>query len=338
MFLSGCKRFTIMGIDQQEGSGRALKAAAAVKGKRRTDLWRNKSLYAMLMPGIAFLVVFNYLPMIGIIIPFKNITYSTDFFSTLFGSEWIGLRNFSFFFESPDAVRIVRNTVLYNAVFIILGLIFPVSLAIMLHELLNRRLAKLYQTVLFMPYFLSWVVVGYLVYAFISQTGYINSAILGWFGMEPIEFYMESKYWPYILTFMNVWKYTGYGIIVYLAALAGIDDSYYEAAAIDGATKLQQIRMITIPLLTPMMMIMTILAVGRIFSGDFGLFFNVTLNQGIIRETTDVIDVYVYNALMTMGDIGMSSAVGLLQSLVGFFMVLTTNYITGKFNSENRLF
>lgn len=303
------------------------------------ELGKNRVLYAMLVPGIVLLLLFSYLPMFGVVIAFKDMHYASTFFKSLADSPWIGLDNFRFFTDTPDAWMITRNTIGYNLVFIALGLVVPITISIMLHELLQRRVAKFYQSLIFLPNFLSWVVVAYIVYAFLStEYGFINNFILEPLGIDPVHFYRESKYWPFILVFMNVWKHTGYSVVIYLAALSGIDDSYYEAATIDGATKGQQIRFITLPLLAPMISILTIMAVGRIFSADFGLFFNVPLDQGSLRSATEVIDTYVYHSLMGSGDIGLSSAAGLYQSMVGFVLVLTANLVAKKIDDEYRLF
>jgi putative aldouronate transport system permease protein len=322
----------ISGTAQKHKSTKRKGLASFVK-----EIKLNGLLYTMMIPGIVFLLLFAYLPMFGVIIAFKSLEFKKTFWDTLIQSPWVGFDNFEFFLNTPDAWRIFRNTIGYNVVFIIGGLVLTVALAIMLHELLSRKAAKFYQTVMFMPYFLSWVVVGYLAYAFLAPSGFINNGVLELLKIEKIVFYQDTRVWPYVLIFLNFWKYTGYGIIVYLASLTAIDETYYEAATIDGATKWKQIRHITLPFLTPMMVILTILAVGRIFSGDFGLFFNVTLNQGAIKEVTEVIDTYVYNALMFGGGVEMGAAAGLFQSVIGFILIMTANYITGKINDDNKL-
>ncbi|WP_438433588.1 ABC transporter permease [Gorillibacterium sp. sgz500922] len=292
----------------------------------------------MLIPGILLLLMFSYLPMFGVVIAFKDMRYGATFFRSLMDSPWIGLDNFSFFTSTPDAWRITRNTLGYNLVFIVLGLVVPISISLLLFELLHKKAAKLYQSIIFLPNFLSWVVVSYVVYAFLHPTNGFLNKVIELTGADAISFYQEPKYWPFILVFMNIWKHAGYSVVIYLAALSGIDESYYEAAMIDGASKWQQIRSITLPLLTPMISILTIMAVGRIFSADFGLFFNVPLNQGSLRETTEVIDTYVYHSLMSSGDIGLSSAAGLYQSVVGFVLVLAANLFARKIDEDYKLF
>ncbi|WP_411431076.1 ABC transporter permease [Paenilisteria weihenstephanensis] len=293
----------------------------------------------MVLPGVAWFVIFAYLPMFGTVIAFKD--YRVDgngFISSLMSSDWVGLDNFKFLFRTDDAFIITRNTVLYNLVFIIVGLLLGVALAIVFNSLVNKRMAKVYQTGMLFPYFLSWVVVSYFLYSFLSEdSGLLNSMIVA-FGGDPISWYSDPQYWPFILIFMNIWKGLGYGSIVYLAAIAGIDRNYYEAAMIDGAGKWQQIRHVTIPALTPLIIILTILNVGKIFNSDFGLFYQLPRNSGPLFPVTDVIDTYVYRGLTSLGDISMSAAAGLYQSIVGFILVMLTNYIVKKIDPEYALF
>jgi putative aldouronate transport system permease protein len=228
---------------------------------------------------------------------------------------------------------------LYNTAFIILNTIFALGLAIFLNEIKNKLASRFYQSVVILPHLISTVIVGFLVFALLSvENGFVNKTLLPLVGMDPISWYSESQYWPYILTFVNMWKNIGYLCVVYLAAIIGIDKEYYEAADLDGANKWKQIRYITIPMITPIITIMTLLAIGRIFYADFGLFYQVPLNAGAIQSTTDVIDTYVYRALLNTGDIGMSSAAGMYQSLVGFILVMLSNYIVRKRSKENALF
>lgn len=293
----------------------------------------------MVLPGTIWFLLFSYLPMFGTVIAFKNFRYDPGgFFSSILNSDWVGFDNFKFLFSTNDAFVITRNTVLYNAVFIILGLVLGVTVAIVLSELANKKLSKVYQTGMLFPHFLSWVVVSYFVFTFLSADRGLLNNILGWFGIESISWYNESKYWPFILVFMNMWKGIGYGSIVYLAAIVGIDRNYYEAAMIDGANKWKQIRHVTIPMITPLIIILTILNVGKIFNSDFGLFFQVPRDSGPLYPTTNVIDTFVYRGLTTMGDISMSTAAGLYQSAVGFVLVLLTNYIVKKIDKEYALF
>ncbi|QGR00185.1 sugar ABC transporter permease [Paenibacillus psychroresistens] len=289
----------------------------------------------MTLPGFVYFLINSYLPMVGIIIAFKNV----DFMKGIWASDWVGLKNFEFLFSTEDAFIITRNTLLYNLSFIVLNLVFAVGIAILLNEIRRKILAKLYQSIILLPYLLSWVIVGYVGYSFLSiEYGFINKWIIEPLGLDSISWYSESKYWPYILPIVNTWKNVGYYSIVYLAAIVGIDQEYYEAAKLDGAGKWQMIRTITIPLIAPIIIIMTLLQVGRIFFADVGLFFQVTLQSGAIMSTTNVLDTYVYRALLQMGDIGMASAAGLYQSIIGFILVLTANYVVSRFSKENSLF
>ncbi|WP_261304968.1 ABC transporter permease [Paenibacillus andongensis] len=294
-----------------------------------------RALFLMVLPGIIYLVINNYLPMFGMIIAFKDLNFAKG----ILGSDWIGLKNFEYLFKTNDAYIITRNTILYNMVFIVLDLIVAVSLAILLNELRKKVLSRFYQSVLLLPYLISSVIVGYLVFSLLSmESGFINKSILPMLGLGEMNWYNEPKYWPYILTLVQVWKHAGYLCVIYLAAIIGIDQEYYEAATIDGANKFQQIIRVTIPLITPVIVIMTLLQIGKIFHSEFGLFYQVPLDSGMLMPTTNVIDTYVYRALLKNGDIGMSSAAGLYQSVVGFVLVLVSNVVVRKLNRENALF
>lgn len=296
---------------------------------------RYKALFLMALPGLLYLIVNNYLPMFGILIAFKDINYSKG----ILGSDWIGLKNFKYLFETSDAWIITRNTLLYNGGFIIINTVLAVTVAILLNEIKNRFFSRVYQSIILLPYLISMVIVGYLVLALLNtDNGFINHQVLPLLGLEPISWYSEPAYWPYILTLVNLWKHVGYLCIIYLAAIIGIDHEYYEAATMDGATKWVQIKHITIPLIMPTITIMTLLAVGRIFHSDFGLFYQVPLNAGPLQPATDVIDTYVYRGLMNLGDIGMASAAGLYQSVVGFILVFASNYWVGRRNPDQALF
>lgn len=298
----------------------------------------NKELLLLTIPGAIWFLVFAYLPMFGVIVAFKRWRIHGGFFESLMNSKWVGFDNFKFLFQSSDAWLITKNTVLYNIVFIILGIVLPVTLAILLNELLNKKLAKFYQSSMFLPYFLSWVVVSYCLYAFLSpEKGYVNG-ILRSMGGKGISWYTEPKYWPFIIIFMSQWKAVGYGTVVYLASICGIDKSYYEAAMIDGASKFQQIKYITVPLLKPVMIIMFITSIGGMFRGDLGLFYQLPKDSGALYPVTNVIDTYVYRGLMNLGDIGMSSAASLYQSFVGLILIVTSNAIVRKVDEENAFF
>lgn len=291
-------------------------------------------MYLMMLPGLIYLICNNYIPMFGIQIAFKKYSFRKG----LAGSDWVGLDNFRYLFTSDTAVTIIRNTVLYNVVFLVLGIVVSVAMAILLNEITQKKLQTVYQTIILLPFLISWVVVSYLAYTFLSaETGLINSLLASW-GKDDINWYMEPKYWPFILTFVNIWKGTGYSVIVYLSTLVGISQEYYEAARIDGATKWQQIKSITLPLLKPTIITLLIMNVGRIFASDFGLFYQLPRNSGALYSTTQTIDVYVYNALMQNSDYGMSSAASVFQSIVGFVLVLVTNKIVQKTQAESALF
>ena len=303
------------------------------------DLNRNKAFLLMVLPTTVWFLLFSYLPMAGMVIAFKEYRYSRDgFLASIINSEWVGFDNFKFLFLTKDAFIITRNTILYNSAFIILGLIFSVTLAIILSEIVNKRLSKLYQTGMFLPHFLSWVIVGYFAFSFLSYDKGLVNQLLVFFGVDPIQWYADKTYWPVIIILIYLWKSVGYNSVVYLAAIAGIDKSLYEAAMIDGANKWQQIRNITLPMLTPLITILTLLAVGKIFYADFGLFYQIPRDSGPLYSVTNVIDTYVYRGLKVSGEIGMSTAAGLYQSVVGFILVISSNYIVKKFNKDNALF
>jgi len=302
-------------------------------------LKRNVPMLLMVLPGAVWFFFFAYLPMFGAIIAFKQYRNSYGgFINNLIHSKWVGFKNFEFLFKTDDAYIITRNTILYNVVFIGLGLVFSVMMAVILSELASKKLAKLYQTGMFLPYFLSWVIVGFFSFSFLSVDFGMLNKILGVFGIEPVFWYNDPTYWPYILTFMSLWKSIGYSSVVYLAAIVGIDKSYYEAAMIDGASKWQQIRSITIPMIKPLIIMLTLLAIGRIFYADFGLFYEVPRNSGPLFPVTNVIDTFVYRGLKTTGELGMSAAAGLYQSAIGFLLVILSNWLVRKFNKENALF
>jgi putative aldouronate transport system permease protein len=289
----------------------------------------------MALPGIFYLLFNNYLPMIGSLIAFKNINYSVG----IWNSPWVGFKNFEYLFTSSDAYVITRNTILYNSVFIVTTLVFSVTFAILLNEVRRRAFRRFYQSAMLLPYFLSSVIIAYLVFSMLSlEYGFLNKIILPWLGMKPIAWYYEPKYWPYILVLVNTWKGIGYSSVIYLAAIAGIDQEYYEAATIDGANKWQQAMNITLPLLKPVIVTLVLLAIGRIFYADFGLFYQVPLDSGVLQPVTNVIDTYVYRGLLVFGDLGMSSAAGLYQSSIGFVLVMLSNLVVRKFNRDQALF
>jgi len=292
-------------------------------------------LYLMALPGLLCLLIFSYLPMIGLVMAFQKL----DLRKGIFTSPWVGLDNFKFLFYSTDAWVITRNTVCYNAVFIVLNMFLAVLLALLLSELISRKLAKTLQTIFIMPHFLSWPVVAIIAFAFLSaNNGFLNKIVAFFGGPERTNWYMEVKPWPLILVVVTMWKGVGYSAIVYLAAISGISQEYYEAAMLDGASKFQQARYITIPHLRFIVGISIILSMAHIFRGDFGLFYNVPMNSGRIFPVTDVIDTYIYRALTYLSNVGMSTAAGLYQSVVGFFMVLIVNWIVTRLDPDSAMF
>lgn len=310
------------------------------KGRFISRLKANKELLMLSMPGMIWFVLFAYLPLFGVMVAFKKfrIADGGGFIKSLITSEWVGLDNFKFLFVSGDAYRVLFNTVVYNIIFIILGIVLPVAVALLLNEIRNKGMAKVYQSSMFLPYFLSWVVVSYCLFAFLNpEKGYINS-VLRQFGHEGISWYTQKGWWPFFIILMSQWKGIGYNTVVYLASICGIDQTYYEAAVLDGASKLQQIKYITLPLLKPIITILLIMSIGHIFSADFGLFFQLPKNSGALFDVTNVLDTYIFRALRSNGEIGMSSAAALFQSTVGFVLIMISNKIVSKVDSENALF
>lgn len=291
--------------------------------------------YLLMLPGMIYLIINNYIPLFGLVIAFKNINFRKG----IFGSDWCGLENFTFLFKTKDAWIITRNTILYNVVFIILGFVVSIFIAILLSNVKRKGVLKVYQTSILLPHLVSWVIVAYIVYAFLSpETGIINKRLFPALGIEPIAWYTDKTWWPIILTFMNVWKTTGYSSIIYLSSILGISDEYYEAAVLDGASKLQQITKITLPLLKPTIITMFILNVGRMFYSDFGLFYQIPMNSGALFSVTSTIDTYVFRGLLELGDIGMSAAAGFYQSIVGFMLVIGSNALVRKVSADDALF
>lgn len=291
--------------------------------------------YLMMLPGLLYFFINNYLPMPGIILAFKKVNWRLG----IFGSQWNGFKNFSFLISSGQLMTIVRNTVLYNAVFIVVGTVLAIAVAVLLNEVRSKAAKRVFQTMILLPYLMSMVVVSYLVYAFLNvETGYINNSILPLFGMDTIRFYQEPSYWPVILTFVHLWKGIGFNTIVYLAAVVGISEELYEAARVDGANKLQQIFRITLPCLKPTVITMFILSISKIFFSDFGLFYQVPKNSGILYPVTQTIDTFVYNALMNQNNPGMSAAAGLFQSVTGCILVVLANALIRRLSREDALF
>ncbi len=287
-------------------------------------------LYLMMLPGFIYLICNNYLPMFGILIAFKNVNFSIG----VFKSPWVGLKNFEFLFATKDAFLMIRNTILYNLAWIAMGLVIAVTIAIFMAEISERKIAKVIQPIICFPSMISAVILSYIVYGFLSTNyGFINQ-IMG----TKTNFYTKASYWPVILTIVHFWQSAGQSSIIYMASIGGIDKSMYEAARIDGAGKMKQIIYITLPMLKPMIILLLLLSIGRIFNSDFGLFYQVTLNSGRLYKTTQTIDTYVYRALMEMNNVGMSSAASVFQAVIGFLLVLVSNLVVRKIDPQSALF
>lgn len=289
--------------------------------------------WLLCLPAIVLLLIFNYWPMFGSILAFKDFNYQDG----ILGSDWAGLNNFRFFFLSRDAWRITRNTIGYALIKLILGTVLKITLALLMYQITSKKLLKTYQTIFILPHFMSWVIVSYITYVLLSGEYGVLNQIIRFFGGKGVSWYTEPKYWPFILPIVDQWKTIGMGSLMYYATLVGMDDSIFEAAAIDGAGKWKQITAIILPSLVPMITIMTILEIGNIFRGEFGLFYQIPRDSGALYAATDVIDTYVFRT-MRSGDVGVSSAVGLFQSLVGFVMVILTNYVVKKIEPDNAMF
>jgi len=300
--------------------------------KQKLGHWskNDTALTIMALPTTVWYILFAYLPMFGVIIAFKNfrIQPGRGFFSNLLTSEWAGFKNFEFIIRSNSLGIILRNTILYNVVFIILGAVITVGLAILISHMRNKKGSKIYQTMMCFPHFMSWVVVSYFLMAFLNQDNGLFNTMLRQSGREPIAWYLTASVWPMILVIMNIWKGTGYGMIIYLSSIAGIDGTMYEAAMIDGATKLQQVRYITLPSLKPVIVMMFILSIGRIFYTDFGLFYQLSGGaSGSIFNTTATLDTFVFNSLRAGSPLGMTAAVTVAQSIACMLTILGANQI-----------
>lgn len=304
------------------------------KKKRNRVSWKeNIQMVIMTLPGVILLFVFCYLPLPGIAIAFKKFNPNKG----IWGSPWVGLGNFEFFFTSQDAARTITNTVLYSCVFLVVDLVAAVALALMLYYLRSRRATKFYNTVVIIPKFMSMVIIAFIAYALLSPSYGLINQILALFGHEGINWYSEPKYWPVILTVTHVWQTVGMNSVLYYSSLMGMDETMLEAAKIDGANLRHQIRYVILPHLVPIMIITTILAIGGLFSGNLDLFYQVPKDQGLLYPTTDIINTYVYRALVK-GSLEKSAAVNLFQSLIGFVLVVATNLGIRKISPENSLF
>ena len=317
-----------------------MKSAIKAKAARRSfadTVKRRSALYVMLIPGVLYLILFNYLPMFGMVLSFKKINFRDG----ILGSAWCGLDNFRYALSAPSLITALKNTILYNIVFLFIGMALSILLAIMLDLLWGKLSKKVYQTIMIMPHFLSWVIVSYLVFGFLSmESGVVNNTILPIFGIDKINWYMEPKYWPTILIIVYFWKSWGYSSIIYTSALAGVDVQLYEAADIDGASVPQKLWNITIPAIKPIISMMLILKVGAILTTDMGLFYQIPLNTPQLYNTTNVISTYTYNLMTGSGanTLGMASATSMLNSLVGFVLIIISNRIVKKLDSDGAIF
>ena len=302
------------------------------KLRRREQIKKDIPLFLMMLPGLLYLFANNYLPMFGILIAFKKVNFSVG----IFQSPWCGLDNFEFLFKTKDAWIMIRNTVCYNLVWIAMGLVIAVAIAICMAEISSRKAAKVIQPVICFPSMVSAVLLSFIVYAFLSKTyGYLNTTI---FAEKPVNWYATAKYWPIILTIVHFWQNAGQSSIIYMASIGGIDKSLYESARLDGANKWRQITAITLPMLKPMITLMMLMSVGRIFNSDFGLFYQVPLGSGLLYNTTQTIDTYVYRARLEMNNVSMSSAASVFQAIIGFVLVMVSNTLVAVIDPDNALF
>lgn len=297
------------------------------------ELWFNKFLYALAIPAIVYTFIYGYMSLPYLVIAFQKYDFRKGLFS-----DFIGLKNFEFFFSSSWAWTVTRNTIVLNFLFIIIGSICAIGLALLLNEVRGKYFLKVSQSAMLLPFFISWVIVSYMLYGVLnSETGLLNNIIV-MFGGDKISFYTEPKYWYPILIILRIWKGVGYTSIIYLAAITGIDEGLYEAAYMDGASRFKRILHITLPLILPTVCILTLMDVGRIFFGDFGMFYAIIRDNGSLMPIAEVIDTYVFRSFKLTGDPGVSTAIGLYQSVVGFILVFGTNKLANKFYPEGALF
>lgn len=301
--------------------------------KRKPKL--NVALYMMMVPGLAYLIFNNYIPMSFTIIAFKNYNFAKG----IWGSEFNGFDNFKNLFSTRDSQIILRNTIGYNLIFIVIGLVIGLGIAILVDEISSRRAKRTYQMIYLVPYMVSITVVSYIVYALLStDTGYINTTILKALGMDKVSWYSTPKYWLLILVLVNQWKWLGYNSILYYSSIISIDSSFYEAATIDGATRFQRIRYITVPVIRSTIITLLLLQLGSIFKSDFGLFYQVPMNSSALMNVTNTIDTYVYRGIKSVGTLGMASAAGFYQSIIGFILVLIANGLVRKIDKDSAIF
>ncbi len=304
------------------------------------EIKKNWGLLVLAIPGIVITILMKYLAYPGLLLAFKDYQATIDqgFFAALFSSPWVGLDNFKFLVMNPDMGIILRNTLGYNISLIIIGTIAAVVTAIAINEVLHLRTKKFIQTLMFFPFFMSWVSVSYMMVGFFDKDYGLLNQILVFFNLTPIDWYNDPTWWPFIIIIMGVWKGLGYNSVIYLSTIQGFDKSYYEAACIDGATKWQQIKYITAPLLKPMIIILTILGIGGIMYSDFGLFYQLPKNSSALYNVTQTLDIFVYNALKIPNSLGLSAAASFFQSIVGFTLVIGTNFLVRRIDKDSALF
>lgn len=298
------------------------------------EIRKNIDLYLLAVPGLSFLIIFAYLPMQGHLLAFKQYRLADG----IWGSKWIGLDNFKFFFGGQDWFKVTINTLYLNGLFLVVGLVFSAFIAILLNEIRKAFFKKLAQSLIFLPYFISWLVVSLMAFAFLNVEDGLLNKLLTSFGTEAVGWYQTPWVWPIILTVIYVWKFAGYFSVIFLAAMTGISKEYYEAAEIDGATRIQQITHITIPLIRPVIIMLALLGIGRIFYGDFGMIYGIIGDNGVLFSTTDVIDTYSFRALRQMGNFSMAAAVVFYQSVMGLVCIVLFNGLVRKIDNESKLF
>ena len=301
---------------------------------RKNTIRETIELSLLALPGFLHTLIVCYLPMLGVVIAFKKFNPHLG----IFGSEWVGFDNFMFFFKSNDFIRIMRNTIGYSALFLFLDNFAKMAMAILLYNVTKRWTLKIYQTIMILPNFMSMVLVAFIVYALLNPVSGIFNSIIAKIGGEGIDWYSKPEYWPFILATVHLWKSVGMGCIIYYAALMGIDESLFEAARVDGAKLRHEIRYIIIPELMSLLAIQLILGVGGLIGGDFGLFYQVPMDVGVLYSTTDIINTYTFRALQQATNMGRTAAVGLFQSVVGMILVVGTNLVVRKISPEKSLF
>lgn len=304
------------------------------------NLRKNLPLLLIAVPGIIIVFIMKYLPLPGMYLAFVdyNPAPGMSYWYSLFTSEFVGLENFQFLVQNPDIGMILKNTLFYNITLIVLGLVCAVAVAIMMKEIFFNRTKKTMQTMMFFPFFMSWVSISFMMEGFFDAESGLLNQIIEFFGGTPIDWYSDPTWWPFIIIFMGVWKSLGYNSVVYLSAITAIDNSYYEAAMIDGASKWKQITKITIPSIKPMMIVLTLLGLGGIMYSDFGLFYQLPKNSSALYEVTTTLDVFVYNALKSLNAIELSAAAAFFQSVVGFILVIGANFVVKKIDKDSGLF